>query len=391
VLELDRGGAVLATLHWNDDAALAHAWVKIADDSWVMIEPRAAYKPPWGLCDRLWHAVSPSAAAHAPLTLMEAVAHEAIDRIPVVLEPGRLPAGVGAAVLNLIATLAADAGRPRLAYRGPYPTEGLFLALLESFRYHTTEADPLAAFMAGGVDWSPAPHERACPAPGVTVHVRGRVEKVVWRERVYYRPDWQGIHRHAPRRVRDAGDAVLCSLWGLGEPVEDHLRLDGGGATVEFIAPALLARAPRPVPEVVRAGVASAAAALGAAPLAPFVRDLAERCEFRWASLDGDLVAVERTRVSVSHAFRDTLARKLRAASTRPARLALALAALTELAHLVADPLRSRAQSHLATLPEARQVQLLTETNPAATHADDAKQIAQAIESLIADTDPDQS
>ena len=212
VLELDRGGAVLATLHWNDDAALAHAWVKIADDSWVMIEPRAAYKPPWGLCDRLWHAVSPSAAAHAPLTLMEAVAHEAIDRIPVVLEPGRLPAGVGAAVLNLIATLAADAGRPRLAYRGPYPTEGLFLALLESFRYHTTEADPLAAFMAGGVDWSPAPHERACPAPGVTVHVRGRVEKVVWRERVYYRPDWQGIHRHAPRRVRDAGDAVLCSL-----------------------------------------------------------------------------------------------------------------------------------------------------------------------------------
>jgi hypothetical protein len=31
-----------------------------------MIEPRATYEPSWGLCDRLWHAVHPTATAHVP-------------------------------------------------------------------------------------------------------------------------------------------------------------------------------------------------------------------------------------------------------------------------------------------------------------------------------------
>jgi len=381
--ELDRLGGVLATLAWNDDGTLGHAWIKVADDSWVMIEPRAAYEAPWGLCDRLWHAADPSSAAR-PLTLMESLAYEAIDRIPVVLEPARLPPGVGAAVLNLIATLAADTGRAHLTYRGPYPTEQLFLGLLESFRYLTAEPDPLAAFMSGRLAWTPAPHERLCPRPGVTVHVRERVEKVVWRERVYYRPDWQGIHRHAPRRVRDAGGAVVCSLWALGEALEDHLRLDPEGVTVEVVAPARPEGAPRALPDAARAGVASIAAALGAAPLAPLVRETAERCELRWAALDGDLVAVERTRISVSHAFRDALGRKLGAAASRAERLALGLAALTEIAHLVADPLRARAQAHLAALPESAQARALERGD--AARVDDATRIAAAVESLVADT-----
>jgi hypothetical protein len=412
VLELDRNGVVLTVLRWTEDGGLAHAWIKIADDSWLMIEPRAAYEPPWGLCDRLWHAVHPSAAGHVPLTLFEALAYDAIDRIPVLMEPARLPAGAGAAVLNLVAALAVDAGRSRLAYRGPYPTEQLFLALLESFRYHTTapgpahgtpptvdaglvapaptNADPVAAFMAGGVEWSPAPHERACPAPGVTVHLRERVEKVVWRERLYYRPDWQDIHRHAPRRIRDADGTVVCSLWALGDVVEDHLRLDREGTTVEIIArPPRAALAPRPLPDAVRAGIASAAAALGAPPLASFVREITEGCKLQWSSLDGDLVAAERTRLSVSYAFREALQRGLRAASTRAARLAFALTALTELAHLLGDPLRSRAQSHLATLPPEVQVNLLARVDAPDERANDARRIADAVEALIADTDPD--
>jgi hypothetical protein len=393
VLELDRDGAVLTVLRWTEDTGLAHAWIRIADDSWVMIEPRAAYEPPWGLCDRLWHAVHPAAAAHVPLTLFEALSYDAIDRIPVLMEPARLPAGAGAAVLNLVAALAVDAGRARLAYRGPYPTEQLFLALLESFRYHTAESrplDPVAAFMAGGVEWSPAPHERACPAPGVTVHLRARVEKVVWRERLYYRPDWQGIHRHAPRRVRDADGAVVCSLWALGEVIEDHLRLDREGTTVEIIArPPRAALAPRPLPDAVRAGIASAAAALGAPPLASSVREIAEGCELQWSSLDGDLVAAERARLGVSYAFRDAVHRRLRAASTRAERLACALTALTELAHLLGDPLRVRAQSHLATLPPDVQAHLFTRVDSPDERADDARRIADAVEALIADTDPD--
>lgn len=372
-----------ATLRWNDDGTLGHAWIKVADDSWVMIEPRAAWQPPWGWCDRLWHAVDPAAGAQAPLTLFESLRYEAIDRIPVLLEPARLPPGAGAAVLNLVATLAADAGRSHLEYRGPYPTEQLFLTLLESFRYRTAEADPLAAFMAGGLHWIPAPHERAGPAPGVTVHRRERVEKVIWRERAYYRPDWQGVVRHAPRRVRDADGALVCSLWALGEPIEDHLRLDREGASVEFIAPAPLAGPPRPLPDEIRQGVASVAAALGAAALARIVRETALRCELVWSSLDGDLVSVEKNRLNVSHVFREALRRRLHRASTRAERLALGLTALTEISHLVADPLRARAQSHLATLPEETQARWLDESRHHAERADDARRIAAAIESLI--------
>jgi hypothetical protein len=411
VLELDRNGAVLTELRWTEDGRLAHAWIKIADDSWVLIEPRATYQPSWGLCDRLWHAVHPTAAAHVPLTTFEALAYEAVDRIPVLLEPARLPAGAGAAVLNLVAALAADEGRTSLGYRGPYPTEQLFLALLESFRYHTgeprparstpptadaalaapatTEDDPLAAFMAGRLEWAPAPHERACPVPGVTVHLRGRVEKVVWRERLYYRPDWQGVHRHAPRRVRDVGGAVVCSLWALGESIEDHLRLDPNGTTVEVLVSPRVSLPPRRLPRAILDGVASAVAALSAAPLAPFVREIAAACDLAWSSLDGHLVTAERTHLRISHVFRQTLARHLQGATTRAHRLALGLTALTELAHLLGDPLRARAQSHIASLPPEAQSHALTQADPPEARATDAKRIAEAVEALLADTLPD--
>ena len=411
VLELDRTGVVLTTLGRRDDGALAYAWIKIADDSWVMVEPRAAYESPWGMCDRLWHAAHPSAAAHLPLTLFEALDYEAIDRIPVLLEPARLPAGAGAAVLNLIASLAADAGRSRLDYRGPYPTEQLFLALLESFRYESIVAsaarpgptvgdvssagpgsgDPLAGFMAGRLHWKPAPHERACPVPGVTVHLRGRIEKIVWRERLYYRPDWQDVHRHVPRCIRDADGAVACSLRALGEVVEDHLRLDTHGTVVEIVAPPPLALPARPLPHAVLVGIRSALAALGAAPLASSLREIVERCELRWASLDGELASVERTRLTLSHALREHLGRRLQAASTRRERLALGLAAVTEFAHLLGDPLRAQAQSRLATLPPQTQADALSRRDSQEQRATDARNITAAVESLIADIDPDHS
>jgi hypothetical protein len=383
VLELDRDATVLTTLRWDEDGRLGHAWIRITEDSWVMIEPRAAYQPPWGLCDRLWHAAHPSAGAQAPLTLVESVDYGAVDRIPVVLEPARLPSGAGAAVLNLVAALSADAGRARVDYRGPYPTEQLFLTLLESFRYRTTEADPVAAFMGGRLEWTPAPHERASPGPGVTVHFRERVEKVTWRGRAYHRPDWQGIQRHAPRRVRDVDGGVVCSLWALGEPIEDHLRLDAKGAGVESVAPPPLTQPAHRLPDAVRDGVASVAAALGAAPLARRVREIASGCELVWSSLDGDVISVEVGRLSVSHVLREALRRRLYAASTRAERLALGLAALAEIAHLIADPLRARAQSDLATLSPETQARLLASSGT--TDAEDARRVTGAIECLIAD------
>jgi hypothetical protein len=86
----------------------------------------------------------------------------------------------------------------------------------------------------------------------------------------------------------------------------------------------------------------------------------------------------------VSHVLREALRRRFGAAPTRADRLTLALAALTEIAHLIADPLRARAQSHLATLPEETQTRMLSA--PPEARAEDARTIADAIESLIADT-----
>ena len=387
MLEVDRGGDVFTTLRWRTDGSLERAWTRIADDSWVMVEPRATREAPWGLCDRLWHATHPSDPSPRPLTLFEALAYERIDRIPVLAEPARLPPGAGSAVLNMVASLAADAGGTALAYHGPYPTEQLFLTLLESFRHRGDTTDPLAAFLGGRLEWAPAPHERVRLGPRLTAHLRGRVEKVVWDDRVYHRSDWQGVERYAARRVRDADGAVICSLWALGDVVEDHLRLDPDATTVEVIAGHPSDVSPTRLSPAVMAGVASAAAALGAPPLAAFVREIGDGCELTWAPLDRDLVSVDGARLGVSSALREAIAHRLRGAFTRPERLALGLAAITELAHLFGDVLRARAQSRVAALPSDVQARLL-ETGDSAGGEDDARRIATAVEALIAEARP---
>jgi hypothetical protein len=350
-----------------------------------MIEPGATRESPWGSSDRLWHAAHPSAADPTSLTIFESLSYERVDRIPVLAEPGRLPPMAGATVLNLIAALAADGGGSRLVYRGPYPTEALFLTLLGSFRYHTNEADALAAFVSRRLEWSPAPHERVCPGAGVTVRLRGRVENVTWHGRAYHRPDWQGLERHAARRVRDVDGAVVCSLWALGEVIEDHLRLDPDAMTVDVIAPPARDAAPSRLPPTVMAGVAAAAAALGAPPLAPFVREVGAACELAWAPVDHDLVAVDGTHLRVSYALRDTLVRRLCAADTRAQRLRWGLATVTELAHLFGDVLRSRAQAHVADLPPDVQARVVAEPETADDGAEDARHITAAVETLLTD------
>src|SRR5437879_13912785 len=76
------------------------------------------------------------------------------------------------------------------------------------------------AFARGELGWAPAPHDVAIEAGGVWVQRRERVEKVVGAGRVYYRPDWQGVRRVAPRAVRDAGDTVRASLVALRRGLE---------------------------------------------------------------------------------------------------------------------------------------------------------------------------
>lgn len=372
VVEFDRHGTLLTALAWRPDGRLASARVRLPDGGWLTIEPRAATDPRWGPSDRL------SSGAGA-LTHFEAVAWEAVDRIPVLAEPARVPAGGGTTVLNLLATLAADQHRPALAYHGPYPTEALFLSLLESFRPQAPAADALGAFARRDLEWIPDPHERVFDPAGAVAQLRGRVEKVTAGGRVYYRPDWHGIARHAPRRVRDIEDGVACSLWALGAPLEDHLRLTAGGDVVECREPGAPAGSPVPFPPAVVTGVVAAVVASSAPPLAGPLVDAAAGIRLEWGPVPGDLVAAAGDIVRVSEQLR-AAARDRAAGADRAGRVAVATATLVEIAHLVADDLRARAQGRLAAAPPAAQAAALART----AVPDAAGAIAAAVEALAA-------
>jgi len=374
-------------VRWRPDGALACAWVRIADGSWLGVEPAVARHASWGLSDRLWHARAAPGAARVPpeavaLTVFEALDWARIDRIPVLAEPARVPPGGGTAVLNLIATLAARQGTPALAYRGPYPGEQLFLALLEAFRYAPAGVeDPLAAFVAGALTWAPAPFEPRFVAEDLYVQRRGRIEKVVRRGVTYYRPDWQGVRRHAPRRVHDAPDGVRCGLWALGQSLEDHLLLSPDGDLVAALEPPARHAAARPASPAVWPGVVGIVAAQSAPPLAPFIRQLAAGLALEWGPVAGDLARLDGARARVDDRILAVLGAALAAAPGRAERAAIALAALAELAALVGDVLRARAQAALAALPLDAQAAALE----AAADGGGAKTIAEAVGALLAE------
>ncbi|MBI1737543.1 MAG: hypothetical protein HYR51_20420 [Candidatus Rokubacteria bacterium] len=298
-------------------------------------------------CSRRFAACRPAALAE-----FAALDYASIGEIPALADPARLPPGAGTTVLNLPAGLALDGERRALPYRGPYPTEQLFLALLESFRYVGGAGDdPLAAFAAGALAWDPAPHERRVERDGVVVQLRDRVEKVVWGRRTYYRPDWQTVGRHAPRRVRDAGRDVVCSLWILGAPIEDHLRLTRHGALLD---------------------------------IAPFVRETGRALSLEWGAVVGDLLAVDGSAMRISTRVRAAAIERLAVAGDRAGRVAYAFALVGELAALVGDALRGDAQALLAGRPaEEQEAALAVVDDPGRAVA--AAAIGRGVEALLTD------
>ncbi|PYM90719.1 MAG: hypothetical protein DME04_21985 [Candidatus Rokuibacteriota bacterium] len=372
-------------MRWADAGRLEGAWVRIPDGSWLGIEPRATADAPWGWSDRLWHAAEPAGEGWhgTPLTLFEALDWGRIDRIPALAEPARLPPGGGTAVLNLIAALALAQSTGPLAYRGPYPTEQLFLALLESFHYEPAVDDALATFIRGDLAWRPAPAERLFVGDDLYVQLRERIEKVVWRSITYYRPDWQRVVRHAPRRIAEAPGGVSCGLWALEQPLEEHLRLGANGDLAAIVAPESASGPSRPLPPGVWPGVVATVAARAAAPLAPFVESVAGACSLEWGPVTRDLIHIGRDRVRVSERVREAFVRRLAAAPARADRVALGLAVLVEIASLVGDELRGRAQAELLRrdpdeLPDAGEAR-------ARGGVERAREITAAVAALLAD------
>jgi hypothetical protein len=276
------------------------------DGDWIGIEPAADDHPAWGLSDRLWLLDSQEAwAPREALTLFQAVDYARPDMIPPLFAPARLPPGAGTAVLNLIAGLMKDQGVARVRYRGPYPTEQLFTALLECFRHDPALDDALRRFMdADDVDWIPAPHERHLVAPGVSVQLRHQIDKVVLDGVAFYRRDWQGVIRHEPRVVREEGARVICSLWALGRSLEDRLTLDRSGEVQERPAPALDPIPPAPLPPVWAPALAELIARESAPALASSLREVMRALTLEWGAVPGDLLEVDGARVRVSRRLR---------------------------------------------------------------------------------------
>ena len=383
---VDRRGTLVTVLRPTATGSLESAWVRIPDGSWLGIEPRATRETPWGWSDRLWHAAEPPANGWhgVRVTLFESLDWARIDRIPVLAEPARLPSGGGTAVLNFIAARAAEQGAGALAYGGPYPTEQLFLALLESFRYEPETADPLAAFMEGRLAWRPAPSEHLFVGNDLYVQQRGRIEKVVWRGVTYHRPDGQGVVRHTPRRIVDAPDGVRCGLWALAQRLEDALLLGPEGDLVRILSDEPPPAASRPLPDAVWSGVAAAVAARSAAPLAPFVESVAGAFSIEWGPVARDVVQIGRGRIRLAARLRDALVAGLAAAQTPGDRAALGLAVVAETAALVGDALRSRAQGEVAKLERAGHAPALARPFSAdqRSGADRARDITAAVQAL---------
>ncbi|MBA3819999.1 MAG: hypothetical protein H0X17_13980, partial [Deltaproteobacteria bacterium] len=170
---VDRTGHVWATLTWDGDR-LARLEVPGASvDGTVISDPL------------LGGAHEITSGDHT--TTMTALDWLHPAEIPTVGAPGRLVAGAGGAILNVIALLAARAGIPALRYAGRYPTTALFRTLARSFRTAAFEdtftgslTDRLAARVLPPIpiDFVPAPFERLAHPHGF-VELRDSLERAV--------------------------------------------------------------------------------------------------------------------------------------------------------------------------------------------------------------------
>jgi hypothetical protein len=247
-------------------------------------------------------------------------------------------------------------------YRGPYPTEQLFTALLECFRYPAGEALPLERFLAdGALDWHPAPFETHHVRPGVVVQIRHEIEKVVLDGVPFYRADWQEIRRREPRVVRAEGDRVICSLWALGGPLEDRLALDRAGEILESPPPATDAEAPAPLPPVWRAALGELIARESAPALAPAIAAITADLDLEWGPVPGDLLHVQGRRIRLSRRLREAGGAARAGAASAPERAEQALRFVLEVARLLGPEVRLRAQARLEAASEEEQRRALEE------------------------------
>ncbi len=149
------------------------------------------------------------------LTLAAAVAWNAVDLIPPVAEPGRLPAGAGAALLNVLAALASRPGPALAPLSRPVPDGAALLEPDRVVSLRPGDADALRAIprgcrgnvrpgrVRGGAGRLAPRAPRAAHPPGwARGPAPGRRRAHDWQGRTYHRRECQGLRRREHRVVR---------------------------------------------------------------------------------------------------------------------------------------------------------------------------------------------
>jgi hypothetical protein len=393
LFQVDRNGHLVWAIARDAAGRLTHAKLRAFDGHWIGVRRGVAGHPIWGASDLVVALGGGTGfVEREALAVFQSVDYERLAFIPPLDRPAALPPGGGAALLNLLALLLREQGARGMRYRGPYPTDQLFDALLLSFRPWGGAGDARGRFTAGAEGralegrmedvpptWRPAPHERVAGG-GVELLLRRGVEAVRWRGRTYragnrWRPE--GAHVVVP------GEHGWCAgLRLLGEMVEEHIHLDRSGEVADVCAPPPAPASPGPPwdplwGETVQAALVVRSPSLLVAAL----RRVLPEIDFRWGDLRGDLICVRGTQVLASTALLAHLQRCIAQAPGREARLGLAARAVGELLEAVGPPIRRMAQAWLEALPLEGQIAFLNE-GAADTLADAKATLAAAFPAL---------
>jgi hypothetical protein len=126
----DNSGFVHAELTWQDKR-LVSVMVRASSDNAITVVGDIENHPLLGPSHRV-------EVSHGEATHVSAIDWHAPSTIPAIFSPGVLPGHTGTMLLNVIATLARDAGVGALRYCGPYPTVALYNSLTQCFSAHGT-------------------------------------------------------------------------------------------------------------------------------------------------------------------------------------------------------------------------------------------------------------
>jgi hypothetical protein len=257
------------------------------------------------------------------LTAMSPLDWDRPREIPTIAEPGRLPPGSGALLLNAIAEHAVAAGVPALRYAGPYPTPALYRALLRSFRTRASEAEFTVDVVGRALrvardelpfDFVPAPHRRVTVRDGF-VELRDGLERAVLGGIAFEREG-------TPGRLVEQSDGWAAELWFGDAPWARIATLATTGELLDGPVPPPAMTGEilgREFPLPLRAALAELVAEVVPTPLAADARTAVTERRLAWADLGGRLA--RRT----DHGFEVHAALWERIAPLGLARLALAI------------------------------------------------------------------